>query len=177
MIGALMPAQGGGAPTALDDPLLAALVGKLPAAGAPFDRAQRVNWLRMMVMAFSAAYGVEDGIVVSVLEDERRKPLADSLQIVSVEEGRALRSPDAASPPGGITAVPAKPPRYCIDSQGFALRDNMPVDPQDIPPDAVIHDERSPAEQGDIGTVYWKTGGAIAAEKLPPRLAQQLRAA
>jgi hypothetical protein len=48
---------GGGGPTG--DPLIDALVLKLPKTGEKWPRAERETWLKMIEMAFDLAYGVE----------------------------------------------------------------------------------------------------------------------
>jgi len=52
--------DGGGGP---DDPLIAAVIQKLPKAG-PWSADDRVNWLKLLAMAFQATYGQEDPIEI-----------------------------------------------------------------------------------------------------------------
>lgn len=137
---------------AIDDPLLAAIIGKLPAPGATWSKADRINWLRMFVMAANVAYGDAPGVTVSDIEE--RAPLR--FAPVLVEAGHDRPAPGAAP-----AAEPAGPGRFVIDADGFALRDNLPIDPEDVPPGAIIWDERRGAEQGDLASVYWKRGGII----------------
>jgi hypothetical protein len=140
-----------------NDPLISALIAKLPAAGGRYSQAQRVNWLRMMVMAFNEAYGIETSISVCGLEDEPPRNVASG--------GLGLR-------PGDDVVPPARPPkpvddRYRIDAEGFALRGDTPIDPQDVPPGTAIIDERTGHDHLDPATILWKTGGAIEQSKLP----------
>ena len=140
--------------TGLDDPLLAALVAKLPAPGNPWPRGQRVNWMRMIAIALNEAYGLEEPIVITDVEPART-PLSRSLRIVSEDA-------DGAAAPVAVAR-----PRYVIDPQGFALCDSKAIDPEDVPAGEVLIDERSAAEQGDLSTVYWKTGGVRKPEAIP----------
>ncbi len=48
------------------DPVIAALVEKLPPAGSEWDAKGRVRWLRMIEMAFQEAYGEAEEISISV---------------------------------------------------------------------------------------------------------------
>lgn len=149
--------------SALDDPLLAALVGKLPAPGTTWSLAERMNWLRLVVMAMNSTYGMCEPIIITDVEAPRR-PI--SFRPVAVETGESEPARPAAAPVA---------PRYFVDFQGFAMRDTVAIDPEDIPAGVVLADERQPPEQGDISSVYWKTGGARDAAKLPKTI--QLRAA
>jgi hypothetical protein len=45
-----------------DDPLLNAVIWKLPNIGQPFSISARQKWLEMIAMAFDVAYGAADGI-------------------------------------------------------------------------------------------------------------------
>lgn len=53
-----------GGPT---DPLIQALIEKLPAQG-PWSADERINWLKMLVMGFQVAYGADDEIEVKKKE-------------------------------------------------------------------------------------------------------------
>ena len=54
---------GGGGDPPNNDPLIAALIQKLPNSGS-WDADQRVAWLQMMAMAFQMAYGAADAIEI-----------------------------------------------------------------------------------------------------------------
>lgn len=133
-----------------DDPLIGALIAKLPATGEAWPKADRINWLRMLVMAANLAYGDAPGITVTDVEE--RAPLRFAPKPVSIEE-----LPAAAAAPE--EAEPSRPRAFVIDADGFALRDGMPINPEDVPAGAVIYDERRTAERGDLESVYWKAGG------------------
>jgi len=139
--------------TGVEDPLLAALVAKLPAPGSPWPRGQRVNWMRMVAMALNEAYGLEEPIVITDI-DAPRAPL--NIRLL----------PDRPQDTGSAAAVQGRP-RYVIDAQGFALCDGAAIDPEDMPAGETLYDERAAAEQGDLTTVYWKTGGVRKAEAIP----------
>lgn len=130
-----------------DDPLLGALIAKLPANGTAWSKADRVNWLRMFVMASNLAYGDAPGITVTDVEE--RAPLRFAPKPVSIEE----------VPAAAAEASAASSHVFVIDGDGFAMRDGMPINPEDIPSGAVIWDERRTAERGDLESVYWKAGG------------------
>lgn len=54
---------GGGAGGGVDDPLISALIQKLPKGGSR-SVAERVNWLKLLTMAFQIAYGQEETIEI-----------------------------------------------------------------------------------------------------------------
>ncbi|HEX8365095.1 MAG TPA: hypothetical protein VF603_07415 [Allosphingosinicella sp.] len=54
----------GGGGTTTGDPLLDALVAKLPASGSDFDLPSRVPWLQMVAMAFQLAYAAKGEIEI-----------------------------------------------------------------------------------------------------------------
>lgn len=158
-----MPAADLAGSSPLSDPLLAAVIGKLPIPGKPYPAAQRVNWFKMMAIAMNEAYGVVDPINITALSAPAP---AMPRELFAAAQPAEEASP--AKPPAAV------PPRYRIDAQGFALRGETPIDPQDVPPGTPLDDERSLNERGHLDTILWKTAGAIAADKLPPL---QLRAA
>lgn len=140
-----------------DDPLIGALLTKLPKTGSAWSRAARVNWLRMLVMALNEAYGLEEAIAVG---ETLFTPPAGLRLVKPIEEiGGALVS-------GAGGAVPAQP-RYVIDSEGFAMCGVRPIAPEDIPAGAILWDERPAGDRGDLGSILWKGEGARAPEKLP----------
>ena len=60
------PNEGGGGDDGdggANDPLIQAVIQKLPPKS-PWPLADRVTWIRMLVMAFDVAYGIEGPIVV-----------------------------------------------------------------------------------------------------------------
>ena len=53
--------DGGGGP---NDPLISALIQKLPMSGTDWSVDDRVMWLQMMTMAFQMAYGQKENIEI-----------------------------------------------------------------------------------------------------------------
>lgn len=129
------------------DPVIAALIAKLPAEHAPFTRAQRVNWLRQVAMAFDGAYGVELQIFVDV----------DAPMVLP---GAPLDLPNVLKPAPPPIAAAAEPDeiRYFIDISGYARRSpgNERVRPVDVPNGTEFEDERFGDK--DIGTIKWADG-------------------
>lgn len=142
------------------DHLVAAVIWKLPAPGAPFPAIARSKWLEMMAMAFDVAYGAaEDAAPAAEQSDER--PAANA----------ATPSPQKLLLPHVAAGCD-----YYIDPDGFALCDSertpegLPrstprrrVAASEIEGDEVIFDYRSgPAR--DRATIVWAddTVGAIA---------------
>lgn len=144
-----------------DDPLLTAVIGKLPhPTDGPFPAEARSKWLKLMAMAFDVAYGEAGGVV----------EIPSFLPALPVSESAAVA---AAVAPASATA-PARPKQaphvaagfdYYIDQAGFARCDfertesgaQIPsparqVDPGEIGPDDVIYDYRSPRNRD---TIIW----------------------
>lgn len=57
------PGGGGDGGGGVDDPLISALIQKLPKSG-PWSADERVNWLKLLTMAFQMTYGQEDQIEI-----------------------------------------------------------------------------------------------------------------
>lgn len=133
-------------PAVRRDPVIAALIAKLPAEGAEFNRALRVNWLRQIAMAFDGAYGVQLQIFIDV-DPPHIVPGRDTVM--------DLPNPIAARP--APIAGPAEL-RYFIDSEGFARKSpgNVRIKPFEVPPEAVLEDERE--GEGDLDTIKWSDG-------------------
>lgn len=127
------------------DPLLAALIGKLPAA-APFPGEQRAAWLKMTGMAFDVVYGVAE----------------DMPNFLAAPPMSAARSP---APAPAAAAAPARSKHvghdFYIDEGGCALNAaGVPVLIEDVPPDTIMFDYR-PVPGGDfrdIGAIIWADG-------------------
>jgi hypothetical protein len=131
------------------DPVVAALIAKLPADGGRFSRAQRVNWLRMFAMALDGAFGVELPIGIDAAPD-----VTISGGIIDMP---SILKP--AAPPAPIAAS-AEPDeiRYFVDAEGFARVEpgRARIRPGDIPAGLVLEDERD----GDdaLDTIKWADG-------------------
>ncbi|MDP3860514.1 MAG: hypothetical protein Q8Q63_02905, partial [Phaeovulum sp.] len=61
---------GGGGGGNTKDPLISALIQKLPDTG-PWGAEQRVAWLNLMKMAFQLSYGPASEISISVASDSK----------------------------------------------------------------------------------------------------------
>jgi hypothetical protein len=136
-------------PAVKRDPVIAALIAKLPAERGSFNRAQRVNWLRQMAMAMDGAYGVELQILIDV----------DPPVIISGRDA-VIDLPNPLPPRPAPIAAPAEPDeiRYFIDKQGFARKEpgNVRIKPPDVPSSAILEDERE--GEADLDTIKWADG-------------------
>lgn len=137
------------------DPLLAALIGKLPAGG-PFPGEQRAAWLKMMGMAFDVVYGVAED-------------MPNFLGAAPNFVRTAARSPAPAP-----AAAPARAKHvghdFYIAEGGCALNAaGVPVLIEDVPPDTIIFDYR-PVPGGDfrnVGGIVWADGTTGTADIAP----------
>lgn len=141
-------------PAVKRDPVIAALIAKLPAENAPFTRAQRVNWLRLMSMAMDGAFGVEPAIGI----EQVYRPTIEQHQATS-EAQRQMAYDQMRAPPAPIVAPPGSvETRYYIGKDGMARMEpgNVRVNPFDIPDGSDLEDERD----GDdaLDTIKWKSG-------------------
>lgn len=149
------------------DPLLAALIEKLPQGGTDWPAADREAWLTMMRMAFNVVYGAAGdvvsggtvgGVTTSVVVPATFLPGSGAALGAMVNP--AIAGMTSVAPPHS-----PKSPAYYIDSDGYAMRNGIPIDPHEIPPGATLWDERTTHEVMDVTTILWKTGGAT---KQPP---------
>jgi hypothetical protein len=132
------------------DPLIAALLAKLPPGGAAeWQQDARITWLQMMAMAFDAVYGRCGAIVIGAAD----APGACTHSSASAHASEA--------PP-----VP-RPRRFYVDHDGFAMCDGRPIGADDLPPDAVLWDERTGIDRGDPAAILWRDIGA-SRQTLPP---------
>lgn len=97
------------------DPLIAALIAKLPPAGEEWPVEEQVKWLKLMAATFGLVYG------------------GDAVARMETQEAEA---PKAAPPP---PPKPRKPNyRFVIDERGFVKRGNgQRVMPSDIDAEVV----------------------------------------
>jgi hypothetical protein len=137
------------------DRLLAALIAKLPAEAAPWPCTDRVAWLRMMAMAFDVVYGPGGGIRVSFDHAGGDDRDVDALHHEPVDHR-------AAAPP-----APGVAKRFYIDRDGFAMGDGRPIAMEDLPPGAILWDERAGIECGDASAILWRDIGT-SRRSLPP---------
>jgi len=136
-------------PAVKRDPVIAALIAKLPGEAATFTREQRINWLRQMAMAMDGAYGVDAAIAI----DD-----APGLTISAIP-ARAVSMTHPTAPPQPVTApADSDEIRFYVDASGYARQDpgGKRIDPFDIPDGSELEDER----EGDdaLDTINWKAG-------------------
>jgi hypothetical protein len=139
------------------DRLLVALIAKLPTEITQWPRADRVAWLQMMAMAFSAIYGPCGGI--RVVPEDARAGDGD-------ESAKAQHQVSAAH---RVTApvAPTAPQRFYVDRDGFAMADGKPIAMEDLAPGTILWDERVGIECGDVAAILWRDIGT-SRRSLPP---------
>lgn len=123
-----------------NDPLLSALVDKLPPAGTIWPAADRQAWLTMASNAFDVVYGRSDtGSIVQnlIARSQPRKPAKKARKA-------ARPAPPKVHGPTG--------PEYFIDRQGFAKRRGGE---RVLPREVVGHLVDLRGENGDIGAITW----------------------
>jgi hypothetical protein len=141
------------------DRLLAALIAKLPAATVHWPREDRIAWLHMMATAFDIIYGACGPI--RICHDESREPGSTPPSLHHCTPAAPLAIPTPPPPPT------ASARRYCVDRDGFAMGDGRPIAIDDLPANAVLWDERTGIESGDVSTILWRDIGATR-RALPP---------
>lgn len=121
------------------DPLLDAVIAKLPARDAGFPAPERIAWITLLCNVLDVVYGVVPHVVAaraipSVTEPELSKPL------------------DAA--PG------AKSYAFYVDADGFARGpDGNEILPGEIPRGEILWDLRTrDAGRGYLSSVIWRDG-------------------
>jgi len=84
------------------DPLMAALIAKLPVQTEQWPRADRIAWLRMMAMGFDVVYGPCGGVQIAPEPGEARAGDAHEVASIAREVQGELKStkppPDTATP-------------------------------------------------------------------------------
>lgn len=121
-----------------EDPLLSALVDKLPTAGTSWPAADRQAWLTMMNNAFDVVYGGAGGGSMRSAAPQRPRPAPK-------------KKPAAARRPTPAKVLRAGP-QFFIDRQNVARRAGgdriMPAEVMGI-----LVDKRG--QNGDLGTITW----------------------
>lgn len=130
------------------DPLLAALINKLPPSGSEWPAAARTDWLSMIEMAFNVVYGRDTGAA-------------------GYEPPVRSGGGEPASNPG-LRAAPVNPPHhghfFYIDAEGFARGPNARrIMPNDINADEMVYEYRRGTAR-DRDTVIWADGTVGCAE-------------
>jgi hypothetical protein len=127
------------------DPLISALVDKLPTAGTSWAGADRQAWLTMMSNAFDVVYGAGAGGSMR----QSSPALALPKRSPSGKAAKKARRP-AAPKPLGPTG-----PAFFVDKQNFARKRGgdriMPGEIMDF-----LVDLRG--ERGDLATITWSDG-------------------
>lgn len=120
------------------DPLIAALIAKLPASGTDWPVDRQKAWLRLMANALSTNYG---GDVAAMLDEPASAP----------EPKREVQVSPAASPPAPPKPKNASYPFY-VDRDGYAKRkDGRRIMPEEV--GDILYDLRG--EQGDPSAIVW----------------------
>ncbi len=136
-------------PAVKRDPVIAALIAKLPAEGGQLNRAQRANWLRQVAMAFDGAYGVLPAIAID----------ASAETIISGGPAKvsSIQEPSAPPPPISAAAEPDEI-RYYVDAEGFARKEpgRTRIRPVEIPNGCELEDER--VDDDSLDTIKWADG-------------------
>lgn len=129
-----------------DDPLIAALIAKLPKANTAWPVDQQVAWLRMTAMAFGVVYGGK-----AVDEIPAFSPRATDLAITEATISGALLQPTTIDPKNNKSL-----PAFFIDAQGIAQNANGErINPKDVGGNVIV-DLRG--EAGDLGAIQWADG-------------------
>jgi hypothetical protein len=117
------------------DPLLDAVIAKLPAHDAGFPAAQREAWMTLLRHALDMAYGAERVPVQAETTHGRQMQVDIHRQ---------------SSATGG--------PIFHVDAEGFARSpDGREIVAQDVPRGETLWDLRS-SGAGDLSTVVWANG-------------------
>jgi hypothetical protein len=123
------------------DPLLGALIAKLPASGSSWSADRRTAWLKMVWMALDVVYDAGSGEIDMPNFLEGAPPAGAARP--------AARQPAKPDPPKPLG--PAGP-RFLIDLEGFARLNTG----ERIMPDQVhdfLHDQRG--DNGDLAAIVW----------------------
>jgi hypothetical protein len=113
------------------DPLLAALIARLPRSNRQWPTKDRAAWLGMMEMAFDVVYGGERG--------------------GSMTDIPVIIHPKAN---GAEPVKPADEPAFYIDREGYArMAGGERIDAHQV--DGLLFDMRG---EGDLGAIVWADG-------------------
>lgn len=136
----LLNAQG----TSPIDPLLAAIIARLPAAGKEFPPAAREVWLQLMSMGFDLVYGGPAGGGMS--SHQLRSPVDRSPAPKPAKVAPAKK----AKPRSGRPPVPM--PEFYIDQEGYARNERGDrVLANQVA--GILTDFRG--AEGDLGAIIW----------------------
>jgi hypothetical protein len=136
------------------DPLLAALIGKLPASGSSWSIEQRTAWLKMMWMAFDVVYGA--GGEVIEMPDFLERPAVTAAPRPALVPDKPKVKPDGVYAAANLGKPRVADQRYLIDIDGVAFGPGGQVDAKDIPSGEMVWDFR--AGEQDLSNVVWASG-------------------
>lgn len=136
------------------DALLAALINKLPPAGASWPAAKRAAWLELMWKAFDVVYEADgDAIEMPAFLRPREvvsMPVAASTAPTAVDSAATATAADRPFRQMGGHA-------FYIDTAGRACRaGGFPIAAAELPPGSTLYDMRG--EAGDLGAIQWADG-------------------
>jgi hypothetical protein len=133
------------------DPLLGALIDKLPPSGAAWPVDKRAAWLELVWKTFDLVYegAPEPAELPAFIASRAAAPAIAPAPVASV-------APAPPLPPGA--KVHAAPPQFYIAPDGRALRDpgGVPVAATEVPNGETIWDKRSGNKALD--TIIWRDG-------------------
>jgi hypothetical protein len=112
----------------------------------------------MMAMAFDVVYGPCGSMTIG----------DDRLRDAGVDDG--FHDPARSASPPASAELSEVPHRFYVDRDGFAMADGKPLALEELPPGAVLWDERGGVECGDLTTILWRDIGSTR-RSLPPGVA------
>lgn len=136
------------------DPLLAALIAKLPKGGS-WPRADRVAWLELMAKSFDVVYGLEDAIDVPAFMRRELRISEDG----TVTDGDGMPVPSIKR----VTQLPRQGHAghdFYIDPAGHARNSiGVHASMSDVPEDEMIFDYRPvTGDFRDTSSIVWADG-------------------
>lgn len=131
------------------DPLLAALINKLPPADKPWPWPAREAWLQMVTCAFDVVYGCEE------------RPAEEARHLGAVgSSGHLQAAPSSAVAPSPPARVAHAGHEFYVSVDGTVCNaDATPVMMIDVPPEEMIFDYRPvTGEFRDLDSIVWADG-------------------
>jgi len=129
-----------------NDPLLSALVDKLPPAGVSWPAADREAWLKMASNAFDVVYGAAAARTLGA--PSRPAPKRPARKATKKASRRKPARPKPLGPTG---------PAFFIDRQGFARKRGGE---RIMPAEVLDHIVDLRGESGDLGAITWSDDSA-----------------
>lgn len=142
------------------DPLLAALINKLPLGGKPWPAADRTAWLDMMTKAFDVVYGVETSHFASFANVVGKASTLPEALIHRRLYGTFEEPSDAAPPAPPARGFKHDGHNFYVSADGTVCNaDATPVMMIDVPPEETIFDYRPvTGEFRDLDSIVWADG-------------------